>query len=197
MAAIRDFFSTFPWRQVGNLSCVRIIELLGYFTMQDFHPHEYARRLLLMVRELHLMGYERLRIAPSVRVAERCWWCSITHTCNIQRNHGAKVIDRDRDVAVYNSLQENQFFDWIDALFDSPRELAEKFVVRFPDLAKKGAGKDTAYARWYAEMIGRSDPLGVPYAEAYWDFPKDCLPFFNLPEGMKFDLPPGGEGKSK
>lgn len=165
--------------------------------MIEFHPHQYSRRVLLMVLELHRKGYERLRIAPSVRSSDRCWRCFVSHAGNIQRNHGAKVIDRHQETALYLSNQENQFFDWHDALFDSPRELADKFQERFPELAEKGNGKDETYARWYAEMMGKSDPLGIPYANAYWDYPLDCLPFFNLPDGMKIDLPPGGEGKAR
>lgn len=61
------------------------------------------------------------------------------------------------DVASYSSSQENEYFGWDDAKKDTAVGLAEKFLDRFPEIAKHGKGLDWEYAGWYVTMLGHAD----------------------------------------
>ena len=56
------------------------------------------------------------------------------------------------DVPIFSSACN--YFEWTDAETDNARELAEKFVTRFPDVAKRGLGRDWVYAGWLSELLG-------------------------------------------
>jgi hypothetical protein len=108
--------------------------------------------------------------------------------------------------AKYTSGQasDSSYFDWSDAASDDARTLAEKFVDRFPRVAREGSGWDYQYAGWFQRLLGAAergflpvvlwDAIDIPFDRvplrdvrpASWirDDPtvQDCLP-----------LPPGGE----
>jgi hypothetical protein len=46
-----------------------------------------------MVSELHILGYQRLRIAPWVSPDGEHWRCSVTPITNISQKHGARLVD--------------------------------------------------------------------------------------------------------
>lgn len=148
-----------------------------------------CRRLLHMVGELHAMGYECLRIAPSVAPSGLFWRLSICAADNTLPEHGAEIHDFDR-AAHYSSGGERRYFDWTDAADDAPRQLAEKFVARFPILAEQGKGSDPDYVRWYLDMLRMTEPDGLMYAYADWDSPKDHLGIFYGSKDVKIPLPP-------
>jgi hypothetical protein len=101
------------------------------------------------------------------------------------------TICRGRHVIPHNGTA---YFLWPDAGEDSPRQLAEKFLARFPALAEAGRGMDKPYADWYAEMLRATEPDGVPYAYASWDLPTDRLPVGGTSAEIVVALPPPGEG---
>ncbi len=100
-----------------------------------------SRRVLLTVHELHKLGYQRLRIDPDMSPSGMHWRCSVTHVGNIQRMHGAMMCDFD-DAAHYTTGQDNNYFWWEDARKDMARQLASKFLDRFPAIANLGLGAD-------------------------------------------------------
>jgi hypothetical protein len=142
-----------------------------------------------MVRELHVQGYEQLRIAPGVAPSGLFWRLSICAASNTLPEHGAEMQDFDKG-AHYSSGGENRYFDWDDAADDSPSELATKFIERFPELAEAGEGDDPAYVRWYAEMLQSTEPDGLPYAYADWPCPDDRLSIFHGSMEIEIPLPP-------
>jgi hypothetical protein len=150
---------------------------------------EICRRLLYMVRELHAMGYEQLRIAPFVAPSGLFWRLSICAASNTRPEHGATIRDFDQ-AAHYSSGGEDRYFDWEDARGDSPGELAQKFVERFPDLAEAGKGGDPAYVSWYEEMLRLTEPDGLPYAYADWPAPTDRLNIYHGSMDVEIPLPP-------
>jgi DNA-binding transcriptional ArsR family regulator len=158
--------------------------------------HILCRRVLQMVLELHRRGYERLRVAPGMSPSGLHWRCSIVPVTNIRRDHGAMVLDHEKESVRYTSGQESRFFDWTDAERDSPAELADKFIERFRALAAMGRGRDPEYARWYAEMHRATDPGGLIYAYADWELPEDHLPALGCTAEVEIPLPPAGEGAS-
>lgn len=60
----------------------------------------------------------------------------------------------------YTSGMGNEYFDWRDAQHDTARDLAEKFVERFPDLASAGKGQGWEYVGWFVEMLGVAEDPG-------------------------------------
>jgi hypothetical protein len=154
---------------------------------------EICRRLLHMVRELHAMGYEQLRIAPNVAPSGLFWRLSICAASNTRPEHGAAIRDFHQ-AAHYSSGGLKKYFDWDDAANDSPRELARKFVERFPDLAEAGKGSDPEYVRWYEEMLRVTEPDGLPYAFADWPAPTDRLNIYHGSMDIEIPLPPPAQG---
>ena len=161
-----------------------------------------AQRVLLMVHELHKRGYQRMRIAPGMSSSGASWRCSVTPITNTLRTHGALSQEFDRDSAHYSTGMENRYFGWQDAREDTARQLASKFIERFPDIAEKGFGQDWAYAGWYVEVLGLAERGCLPIA--YWDWypgdqdepgvPVTCS--LNAPAQLhdtRLPMPPPGE----
>jgi hypothetical protein len=157
-------------------------------------PSDPCRDLLLLVRELHLLGYERLRIAPSMSPSGVHWRCSIAPASDILRAHGARLAQGSR-AASYSSASERAYFGWEDTEGADPRRLAERFIERFPEIAAAGRGADPAYATWYAEMLRSTEPDALPIAFADWPTPDDCMTTVAPAPGpaRRVPLPPPGK----
>jgi hypothetical protein len=164
---------------------------------RESHPAvRRAQRVLLIVHELHKLGYQRLRIAPGMSSSGMHWRCSVSHIGNILSTHGARLRDFDRDSAHYTSAQNNAYFDWKDASRDTARQLAAKFLERFPGIAKKGKGQDWPYAGWYVQMLGFAERGAFPVAYADW-YSEPSPEWLPTTEGFQSGLPmpPGGEAE--
>ena len=148
-----------------------------------------CRRLLHMVARLHILGYELLRIAPSVPPSGLFWRLSICTAHNTLREHGAKMREFERGVH-FSGSEGKDFFGWTDAKGDAPRELAKKFVKRFPELAGGGIGEDPDYTRWYKDMLEMTEPDGLIYAYADLSRADDCFGIFHGASDLKISLPP-------
>lgn len=163
----------------------------------DRHPDPHVRRaqrVLLMVHELHKLGYQRLRIFPGMAGSGLHWRCSVTHIGNILKTHGAMGKDYYRESAHYSTAQNNNYFDWRDAHKDTARQLAAKFIERFPEIAEKGRGIDWPYAGWYVQMLGyvdRNAAFPIAYGD-YVDSAPQWLPVTGTIES-NLPMPPGGE----
>ena len=55
------------------------------------------------------------------------------------------------------SAESGEYFGWRDSSGDDARELALKFVTRFPALASAGDGWDYAYAGWFQHLLGLAE----------------------------------------
>ena len=97
------------------------------------------RKVLRLVSELHLRGYQCLRIAPGMSSSGMYWRCSITPVANILASHGAQLQDWEK-AATYSSGMERNYFNWNDAAHCTPNQLAEMFIARFPEIAAAGYG---------------------------------------------------------
>ena len=159
-------------------------------------PFNWALRVLEMVGELHKLGYQRLRIAPGMSATGLDWRCAVTHVGNILRYHGAMFLDFDRETAHYATGQRDECFEWADAQNDSPRELAEKFLARFPEIARLGRGDDQPYADWYEGMLQLAERGAFP--SAYQDFWGEPDPNHLSNVGYfeaRIPMPPRGEAE--
>jgi hypothetical protein len=138
-------------------------------------PH---RRILLMVRELHLLGFERLRAVPYMYPI--AWRCPVVPAAWTWRSNGARFDDLFEMLpealrldgtgrSTYSSADRQRPFGWRDIPFATPRELARRFIAAFPQVAYAGWGPDEAYTRWYIEMMGRTGPNGVVYVHGEYE----------------------------
>lgn len=130
----------------------------------------FARRVLLMVEELHRMGYQLLRIIPGLSPSGTYWLCTIAPAPYTSSHHGAMLHDdedsllSDQLIARYSTADEDKYFGWTDAAALTLIELAHRFLDEFPSLAKAGKGSDWAYAGWYQEVIRLSASANLPIA---------------------------------
>jgi hypothetical protein len=155
------------------------------------NPHIY-RNVLRMVSELHVRGYQRLRIAPGMAPSGLYWRCAITPVTNISSLHGAMLADWDVLTAAYTSGQRDKYFDWQDASHATPSQLADLFISRFPDIVTAGQGSDWSYAGWYLEMLHLTYPNSLPIVYADWDLSKDYIATVGERSDVQVPLPPPG-----
>jgi|GEM_PF-762467 len=155
--------------------------------------HRACRTVLLMVGELHLRGYQRLRIAPGMSASGCYWRCAITPVSNIPAGHGARLVSENRLVAHYSSGQGREYFGWGDVAHLTPGKLAERFIDRCPEIVAEGKGSDWLYAGWYVEMLGKTYPDLFPIAYADWELPSDGLETTGARREVMLPMPPPGE----
>lgn len=151
------------------------------------------RKVLLLVSELHLRGYQRLRIAPGMAPSGMHWRCAITPVSNISSKHGAKLVDGEWLTMHYSSSQESRYFDREEMPDITPSQLANLFVKRFPEIVAAGEGSDWLYAGWYVEMLHLTYPNSFPIAVADWDLPEGYLSSAGEARDLRIPLPPPGE----
>jgi hypothetical protein len=134
-----------------------------------------CRRVLRMISELHVRGYQRLRMVPHL-YALGTWRCGITWAANTRLDHGAMACDGSFEATPqHTSASGREVFAWADATHLTPSRLADLFISRFPAVASRGAGPDWEYAGWFGWMLHETYP--------------DCLP---VAFGEYLDVPPGG-----
>ena len=99
-------------------------------------PGELApRRFLELIGELHRRGYERLRLDAGL-APSGCFW-----------RGAVRVKDSSLGVGAFSSSAGWQLlFNWPDARRLSIRELADRFVREFPEVAAQGRHPDPDYA---------------------------------------------------
>ena len=153
-------------------------------------PNPLARRsarVVAMLGELHKAGFQRLRAMPYMSPSGGHWRLEIGPAQPFLRSHGALLIQADalhpyerraerallERTARYSSGQavEGKFFGWADAASDSARDLAAKFIRRFPEASDAGRGWDHAYAGWFVRFLGATEQGVFPVAFDDWNGP--------------------------
>lgn len=145
----------------------------------EYQMFRTARNVLEMVGELHTMEYEGLRIYAGLSASGIHWRIEIG-------------VDRFPEKARYSTAQGAEYFGWDDAHSDTPKELAQKFLLRFPAIARAAKKKARKYREWYSTMLSETAPLGV--LRQYCDWEEDYnlgLPvmMYNA-ETIRIPLPP-------
>lgn len=137
------------------------------------------RRVLLVLSELHGMGFGRLRAATWMHQNGYIeppgrWSCAIVPSVVLKDDHGA-MTDGERENELRSALGVVQHHDpwislgnqppfgWNGMCFASPTILAEKFLSKFRDLCFIGWGEDYEYQQWYEDMLSATAPYGVFY----------------------------------
>lgn len=138
------------------------------------HAREY-RKVLQMVGELHVRGYQRLRILPYMAPSGMAWRCAIGPAALFSRD-GLRLDesgDFGETTVSYTSGAGGEYFLWTDAAHETPSGLARLFIKRFPKIVTAAKGSDWTYAGWYVEVLGLTYPNLLPYAFADWDDPEE------------------------
>lgn len=123
-----------------------------------------CRHLLLAVGEMHQMGFQLVRIVPCLAdsAGGGRWWCRLVPADMTSAPLGTSFTRK--------SPAEREgpfpFFPpdkrWQSVPFPAtPKETAEALLRLYPELAARGRGTDEAYAKWYAEMLRLTHPLGL------------------------------------
>lgn len=128
-----------------------------------------------MVAELHLRGYQRLRILPYIAPSGIAWRCAIAPAALFSED-GLRL-DESGEFGVttvtYTSASVAEYFNWSDAKYETPSGLARQFIKRFPQVVAPAKGSDWTYVGWFIEMLGLTYPSRFPYAFADWDGPEE------------------------
>jgi hypothetical protein len=153
-------------------------------------PH---RVILLMVHELHRLGYQRLRIQPSMAPSGVHWRCTLASAAHFSARFGAELAVHTVAVARYGSGHERAYFGWQDAAGDTPKQLARKFIERFPEVCAQSWGPDWIYAGWYMELLRLTEPAGAPIVYADWELDPNVVSVIGESAHQAVALPPPGE----
>jgi hypothetical protein len=123
-----------------------------------------ARCILCMLAELHVRGYERLRICPEYfpHGDGSNWNCSIVPADETFALHGARAAKPSP--SQYTSDMQRRYFGWVKVEQLTPSQLADRFLSSFPELARHGCGADWPYASWYALLLRLTFPAALPVA---------------------------------
>lgn len=157
----------------------------------------WSTRLLAMVGELHKQGFQQLRIFTYMTSGGH-WRCEITIADEIPTG-GDLWAESSQFKAVYSSAMKNKYFDWTDAQNDSARELAAKFLLRFPDLVERGRGQDWLYAGWFQYMLGIAEQGHIPVSfgsNSDYKYPNRLRTVSTNDDEVTLTLPPGVEPRS-
>lgn len=125
----------------------------------------HCLRLLGMVHELHKVGYQRLRIDTGMAPTGLSWRCIIS-TAKMREG---------LEPARYSSASGTEYFGWTDAHQDTARQLALKFVDRFPELCASAVGLDLSYAGWLTWILGQAEGGKLPVLFADYPIKVDPL----------------------
>lgn len=123
--------------------------------------------ILEMVHILHRRGYQRLRIAPGLAPSGCYWRVAVAPSDQFEEHHGALLKDFDH-AAHHTTGNGPDPFAWRDAARHSPAKLADLFLARYPDFARRGQGSDWAYAGWYLEVLHQASLGRFPAAYGDW-----------------------------
>jgi hypothetical protein len=142
-------------------------------------------RVIAMVHELHKAGYQRLRMVPMMSPSGAYWRCVITYEENIE-DDGYRIIQWDDErVAAYTSGQDAKYFNWDDSQSFNARQLAQRFLERFPDIAERGRGRDWANAGWVVDVLGEAEQGELVFLMADWTIDQAYLDRWRPPAPLR------------
>ena len=134
-----------------------------------------SRKILLMVGEFHLRGFQRLRILPYMAPSGTSWRCTIG-PAGLFSEDGLELNESGEfgvTTVTYTSASVTEYFNWTNAQYETPSGLARLFIERFPQIVTAAKGSDWTYVGWYIEMLGLTYSNHFPYAFADWDGPEE------------------------
>lgn len=145
-------------------------------------------RMIEMAHELHVLGYQKIRIFPSMAPSGCYWRLDFAPADAFGSATEPPSQYNERLIARYSSGSEWQPFGWQSVQELSAEELAQQFLRQFPELCRAGEGDDWAYAGWLTRLLGEVRKGRLPYMAADW--PMDCTRGVPMIDGEHFPVPP-------
>jgi hypothetical protein len=137
----------------------------------------YARRcfrLLRMASILHMKGFQGLRVYPwEYPLAYRIELYPSTFTSadgvSYDWELSADWMEERRLIARHSGASGANYFDWEDVAGASAHDLAEKFIERFPAIAKATYHLDYEYAGWFSTLLAHCEYGYLPFLHAEYE----------------------------
>jgi len=133
---------------------------------------EYRRmhRVFQMVSELHKLGYQGLRIHTQFYMSRRIWITPaiLVNNDDVRQTQshfsfsGAGAGNNFIVLTNDGATNEGRYFLWSDAQGCNARQLANKFLERFPQVSDVSLMDDLAYAGWLSRLIGEMEQGWYP-----------------------------------
>jgi hypothetical protein len=128
------------------------------------------QKLLYIVKELHIRGFENLRVIPSLSPTGLAWRCNFV-----------SVTDREKEAIVTSTWIENYFSKEKNIQF-SIVELTDLFQREHAGFLNKCKGNNKEYIEWYSDMLNKLKKGELPYAFAEYFSPTD---YWKTSEGQE------------
>ena len=125
-----------------------------------------CRKLLLAVADLHMRGFQRLRIMPYIG-GIGAWHCVLAPASRMSAHDGAWLdsLWEEDTLPRYTNATQFTYWDWKAKESTPPARLARVFLERFPAVAEQAFGPDWAYAGWFLYALKLTYPDEVPLAD--------------------------------
>lgn len=130
-------------------------------------------RVFQMVHELHKIGYQGLRICPGISGSGMYYRIHISTAASMDHENGYGLYPYLEDhespqeepvQIIYSSSEDNNYFGWEDGPGSTAKNLANKFITRFPRMTERSFYRDWAYAGWMTGLIGELENGWLPMA---------------------------------
>lgn len=118
------------------------------------------QKLLFMVKKLHIRGYGKLRIIPSLSPSGMHWRCSF-----INETKSNSFIASNWIYSQENENSEEEIKLTIE-------ELTELFLKENFEFLEHCKGENKEYENWYGGMLEQLTKDELPYAFADWNMPE-------------------------
>ncbi len=145
-------------------------------------------RMMEMTHELHVLGYQKIRVFPSMAPSGCHWRLEWVPDYSVPSAVMPPEHSNEHEIARYTSGAGWQPFEWQSVKSLSALEMAQQFLHQFPELARAGKGDDWAYAGWLTKLLGEVRQGKLPYFLADWDI--DLSKGVPMHGGEAFPLPP-------
>lgn len=151
-------------------------------------------RMIEMTHELHIMGYQNIRIFPYLSPSGCYWRLEWAPASAIRSSVEPPRVTNERELARYTSGAAWEPFGWQDVCELSAQEMAHQFVCQFPEIARAGKGDDWEYAGWLTRLLGECRKGRLPYMLADWGI--DLSTGVPMTQGEPFPRPPAVKAES-
>lgn len=131
---------------------------------QDDYFHD-IKFYFLVIRELHEMGYEHIRVCPCLSPNGMDWRCATTVKKYTLKTCGAVYRGPEHTVADTHSGQ----FKWEGWQGKTPYEVALQFVEHYPHIAKWGKNPAPEYKEWFKKACDLAQRGYIFYAFGEWE----------------------------
>jgi hypothetical protein len=119
------------------------------------------QKLLYIIRELHVRGFEKLRIVPSLSPSGLSWRCSFISDINQERD---SIIASNWIQGVHPIQEKSKH---------SIGELTDLFAREHLDFVNTCRGENSEYVKWYSNILHDLKEGELPYAFADYFTPTD------------------------